>query len=116
MNSRERVQTALNHQEPDRIPFDLGGTPMSGMHRIAYKNLRAYPGLPEVEIRVVDSIQQLAAIDDDMAKLLKIDIHNVAPRSSAKYNLEYRDEGDYTGLYRRMGHRLAQSQERRPLL
>ena len=24
-----------------------------------------------------------------------IDIHNVAPRSSAKYNLEYRDEGDY---------------------
>ncbi|MEA3336595.1 MAG: uroporphyrinogen decarboxylase family protein [Chloroflexota bacterium] len=96
MNSRERVQTALNHQEPDRVPFDLGGTPMSGMHRIAYKNLRAYLGLPEVEIRVVDSIQQLAAIDDDVADLLKIDIHNVAPRSSAKYNLVYRDEGDYT--------------------
>ncbi|RME86237.1 MAG: hypothetical protein D6775_00630 [Caldilineae bacterium] len=96
MNSRERVQTALNHKEPDRVPFDLGGTPMSGMHKIAYKNLRAYLGLPEVEIRVVDSIQQLAAIDEDVAEILKIDIHNVAPRSSAKYNLEYRDEGDYT--------------------
>jgi len=96
MNSRKRVQTALNHQEPDRVPFDLGGTPMSGMHKITYGNLRAYLGLPEVEIRVVDSIQQLAAIDEDAADLLKIDIHNVAPRSSSKYNLEYRDEGAYT--------------------
>lgn len=96
MNSRERVQTTLNHQEPDRVPFDLGGTPMSGMHRIAYKNLRAFLGLPEVDIRIVDIIQQLAAIDDDVAAQLKVDIHNVAPRSSSKYNLVYRDEGDYS--------------------
>ncbi len=96
MNSRERVQTALNHQEPDRVPFDLGGTPMSGMHRVAYKNLRAYLGMPEVEIRVMDTIQQLAAIDEDMADRLQVDIHNVAPRSSSKYNLEYRDEGEYS--------------------
>ena len=26
MNSRERVMRALNHQEPDRIPIDLGAT------------------------------------------------------------------------------------------
>ena len=26
MNSRERVEMALNHKEPDRIPADLGGT------------------------------------------------------------------------------------------
>lgn len=32
MNSRERVNFALNHREPDRIPLDLGGTPVSGMH------------------------------------------------------------------------------------
>jgi len=96
MNSRERIQLALNHKEPDRIPFDLGGTPMSGMHHIAYKNLRAYLGLPEVEIRIVDVIQQLAAIDQDLADRLNIDIHNIAPRSSSKYNLVYRDEGDYS--------------------
>lgn len=96
MNSRERVQTTLNHQEPDRVPFDLGGTPMSGMHKVAYKNLREFLGLPEVDIQVVDTIQQLAAIDDDVANYLKVDIHNVAPRASAKYNLAYRDEGDYT--------------------
>jgi len=29
MTSRERVQIALNHQEPDRVPIDLGGTVVS---------------------------------------------------------------------------------------
>jgi uroporphyrinogen decarboxylase len=29
MNSRERVITALNHEEPDRVPIDLGGTGIS---------------------------------------------------------------------------------------
>ena len=96
MNSRERVQTALNHQEPDRIPFDLGGSPMSGMHTTAYKNLRQYLGLPEVEIRVIDSIQQLAAIDDDVKEILQPDVFNIAPRAAANYKLVYRDEGDYT--------------------
>ena len=31
MNSRQRVITALNHQEPDRIPIDLGGTIVSSI-------------------------------------------------------------------------------------
>jgi uroporphyrinogen decarboxylase len=96
MNSRERVRTALNHQEPDRIPFDLGGTPMSGMHTTAYKNLRQHLDLPPVDIRISDTIQQLAVIDSDLTDYLKVDIHNIAPRSSAAYNLAYQDEGNYT--------------------
>jgi uroporphyrinogen decarboxylase len=96
MNSRERVRAAMNHQEPDRIPFDLGGTPMSGMHTTAYKNLRQHLGLPPVEIKISDTIQQLAVINDDLTDTLKVDIHNIAPRSSAAYNLAYQDEGNYT--------------------
>src|SRR6266542_3789557 len=30
MNSRERVALALRHQEPDRVPLDLGGSPVTG--------------------------------------------------------------------------------------
>ena len=96
MNSRERVQLALNHKEPDRIPFDVAGCPMSGMHYIAYQNLRDYLGLPKVETRISDAIQNLAVIDKDLSERLKVDVYNIAPRSSAAYNLEYRDEGDYT--------------------
>ena len=32
MNSRERVQRAINHQEPDRVPLDLGGSLVTGMN------------------------------------------------------------------------------------
>ena len=100
MNSRERVMAALNHQGPDRIPFDLGGTGATGIHVTAYKNLREYLGLPPVQIRTEDIIQQLATIDEDAAHRLKTDCRNVAPRSSAIYNLEFRDEGNLHRLYR----------------
>jgi len=32
MNSRERVTAALNHTQPDRVPLDLGGSSVTGMH------------------------------------------------------------------------------------
>jgi len=32
MTPRERIEAALAHQEPDRVPLDLGATPMTGMH------------------------------------------------------------------------------------
>ncbi len=41
MNSRERVLLALNHQEPDQVPFDLGGTVITGIHFKAYSALCA---------------------------------------------------------------------------
>ena len=96
MNSRERVLTTVSHQEPDRVPFDLGGTGATGIHMTAYKNLRQFLGLPPGEIRTDDVIQQLATVDEDMAERLQTDCRNVAPRSSAIYNLEFRDEGNYT--------------------
>lgn len=95
MNSRERVVCALNHQEPDRIPLDVGGTAMTGLHVDVYKNLRTYLGLPPVEVRLNDTIQLLAELDRDLLDKLGTDFLNVAPRSSAQYALEYRDEGDY---------------------
>ncbi len=36
MNSRERVNVTLNHEEPDKIPIDLGGN-QSSIHRKASK-------------------------------------------------------------------------------
>jgi uroporphyrinogen decarboxylase len=40
MNSRERVLLALNHKEPDRIPYDMGGTVVTGIQAKAYARLR----------------------------------------------------------------------------
>ena len=45
LTSRERVNLALNHQEPDRVPLDLGASPVSGMHVSVVYALRQALGL-----------------------------------------------------------------------
>jgi uroporphyrinogen decarboxylase len=106
--SRERVQAALAHREPDRIPFDLGGSRMSGIHVRAYAGLREALGLPPVEIRVGDLTQQLAEVDDDVADALGCDVRFVGPRAGAAYRRELVDDGRYVtfrdewGVGRRM--------------
>ena len=39
-NTHERVLLALNHREPDRVPFDLSATYVTGIHRNAYHRWR----------------------------------------------------------------------------
>jgi uroporphyrinogen decarboxylase len=95
MNSRQRVWAALNHQEPDRVPFDLGGTTVSGIHVTAYQNLRDYWGLPPVQVRLADLVEQLAELDDDIVSRLQPDCGRVAPGLASSYERVFRDDGDY---------------------
>jgi uroporphyrinogen decarboxylase len=45
MTSRDRVLRALNHQEPDRVPLDLGGTHDSSIVVEGYERLKAHFGV-----------------------------------------------------------------------
>jgi len=74
MTSRERVLTALNHMEPDRIPVDLGSHRSSGIAAIAYHRLRKHLGLEEKPVRVYDMVQQLAVVDEDVLDLFGVDV------------------------------------------
>ncbi len=103
MKSRERVLAALNHDEPDRVPFDIGGTVVSGIHILAYTALRHTLGLPEKEPKIVDMFQQIVQVDDDVVERLGIDVKNIAPRSSGTYQIKTFDLGDYTGFYDEFG-------------
>jgi hypothetical protein len=49
----------LNHQEPDRIPIDLGATIVTSITNRTYLELEKYLGLPVEEIKVLDYVQQL---------------------------------------------------------
>lgn len=77
--SRRRVEMALNHQEPDRVPYDLGGTILTGIHHRAYRRLRRYLGLPETEIEIEDAHQQLARVHEDLKQRLEVDVYGVNP-------------------------------------
>jgi len=87
--SFERVKAAIEHREADRIPFDLGGSTLTGINRKAYPRLRRYLGLPtdESKIMIDDVMQQLAVVDDDVRSLLKCDVRSVLPTPSTKSSL-----------------------------
>jgi len=104
MNSRQRLQMALNHQEPDRIPYDFGATVLTSISQFGYLKLRKHLGLPEVKPNVVDIFQQVISVDDDVRTLLKCDIRDVAPRSSGTFQISIKDDmPDYTYFYDEWG-------------
>ena len=75
MTSRERVIKALNHEEPDRVPIDLGGF-QTGIHRRAYQALIDHLGLRE-EIQILDHIQQLAVPSEAVLQKFHVDIRYI---------------------------------------
>ena len=94
MNSRQRVLTALNHQEPDRVPFDLGSVQVTGIHTVAYRGLREVLGLPPVEATLCDSIQQLALPDEDVIVALGVDVRGLFPLNSHNWHVTEEPAGD----------------------
>lgn len=95
MNSRQRLLTALDHREPDRIPFDLGSTQVTGIHVVAYRNLREALGLPAAEVELCDSIQQLALPAEDLLQRLRVDTRGLYPLNSHNWGVVEEDHGDH---------------------
>ncbi len=76
MTSRERVHAALNHQEPDRVPLDLGASAVTGMHVSSVYRLRQALGLdaPGTPVKVVEPYQMLGEIGPDLMEALGVDV------------------------------------------
>lgn len=76
MTSRERVDLALNHREPDRVPLDLGASAVTGMHVTTVYKLRQALGLdaPGVRVKIIEPYQMLGEIAPDLIDALGIDV------------------------------------------
>jgi hypothetical protein len=76
MNSRERVNLALNHVEPDLVPLDLGASATTGMHVSSVYKLRQALHLdaPATPVKVVEPYQMLGEIAPDLIDALGIDV------------------------------------------
>jgi hypothetical protein len=68
--SRERLVAALNHKQPDRVPIDIGGTSVSGVHVSCVAELRAYYGLEKRPIRIPEPFHMLGTLDDDLREAM----------------------------------------------
>ena len=73
MTSRERIKKAINHQEPDRIPLDLGSTSVTGIQPSVYAKLRKALGLKNRPVKVIEPYQMLAEVEMDVIERLGAD-------------------------------------------
>ena len=99
MNSRERLLTTLNHSEPDRVPFDLGGTETSGISVVALRNWMALNGLPVDEVEVASLATQTGRVPEAVIRRFNIDCRCLRTRPASGFKqklLENRSARSYT--------------------
>jgi len=73
VNSRERVLCAINHQQPDRVPIDVGGTRQSGIAASTYHQLKESLGISSTT-RVCDLYQMLADVERPVMERFGADV------------------------------------------
>ncbi|KAA3610952.1 MAG: methyltransferase [Calditrichaeota bacterium] len=74
MNSRERVCATLRHEEPDKVPIDLGGMGSTGIMAMAYNRMKNHLGLSTKPTRISDMQQQLAEIEQEIIDYFQVDV------------------------------------------
>ena len=84
MNSRERIISALNFNEPDKLPVDFGGMPTTGIHVSMVYKLRQRFGLDKslTPVKVVEPYQMLGEIDNDLKYLLGVDSISITGKNN----------------------------------
>lgn len=104
MGHRERVLKTLNHEEPDRIPFDLGGTSNSSIHIAKYQELKAHFGIEKVDV-IANKYLQSVVVDEEILQALDIDFRHLAmgtPDAQVEFDVGNGDYKDEFGVTRRM--------------
>lgn len=107
MTSAERLSAALHHEEPDRVPLDLGGV-VTGITLKAHRALSSFLGIPQEDV-LIDRIQYLVRPSEKILEYFAIDTryaYDVVPQEVWSYDQEgclFRDswgvERRFTGYY-----------------
>jgi hypothetical protein len=76
MTSRERVEMALEHKEPDHVPLDLGASAVTGMQVDTVYQLRQALQLDPAgtPVKVTEPYQMLGEIKPDLMEALGVDV------------------------------------------
>jgi uroporphyrinogen decarboxylase len=86
MKSSERLNIALNHNEPDRVPYDLCGTTVTGISKKAFVNAMEYRKFStEYDAKEIDPIQQIVTPVEQTLKLLNSDTRRIGARRIPDY-------------------------------
>ena len=120
--SRARPARALNHQEVDRVPIDLGGTQNSTMCAGAYENFKRFLGV-ETATRELSRVFETVIMDEAVLSRLPVDTRGVYARPPAvsqtrwlddrtfvdEWGITFRRAADGVPYYDPIGHPLAEA-------
>jgi uroporphyrinogen decarboxylase len=93
-SNRDRVLAAIDHEEPDRVPIDLGGSYASSIVIEAYDKLKAHLGL-EHETKVMSTLHRLALPDESVLQHFDVDTRAIMPGGYQGGHVEWLDDYSY---------------------
>ena len=76
MTHRERLLKAISHEQPDKVPIDLGGTINSSIVVEAYERLKAHFGISSSN-QPLNLMMRVVHVDEQILVQLDIDVRNV---------------------------------------
>ena len=99
MNSKERIITSLNHNEPDKVPYDLAGTTVTAITKNAYIAAMKHRELPETyDPEEVDPISQIITPIEENLLNLKSDTRRIGAYRITDYKNRKRVNGKIWGV------------------
>jgi uroporphyrinogen decarboxylase len=99
LTSRQRVERALNHQEPDRVPIDIGGGTSTTLVVEAYRNLKRYLGLPEGQIQTLSKQYRSARLDEQVMRRLGSDCYPLRGRGPSNWTPPPTGPGEFVDVW-----------------
>ena len=78
----------LAHEEPDRVPFDLGGTPNTGIHHHALESFLPFIGHSARRIEIGNLPLQLARVPEDILSQLEVDTRGFWTAPGSDWHLQ----------------------------
>jgi uroporphyrinogen decarboxylase len=110
MTSKERVITALEGGVPDRVPFDLGGTMMTGIHVDGYNRLRPLLGLEaSTSVELFEPSIRHVVVEDDFYRAfpVEIDTRPALPLWAERFPLVVKEDDERFSYTDEWGYGLA---------
>ena len=98
MTSRERVLAAINHQEPDRVPLDIGGGSSTSIVVEGYERLKRHWGI-NAPPRVMSEIFRVAWLDEEAMLRLDSDCRPLSGKPLANWSPPPSEPGTFIDLW-----------------
>ena len=98
MTSRERVLAALSHQEPDRVPLDVGSSSSTSIVVEGYENLKRYLGV-SAETRILNKTFRIARLDESVMQRLGSDCRPLMSKPPSRWTPPPSPPGTFSDIW-----------------